>query len=318
MKRELRRTKKNAMAAGTHSNVLVQWKAYQEFCDKYDRNDWPSSSETLCLFAQHLAKRMRSVKSIENYLYGVVKLHLYAGQQPPSLKEFNVQLTLRGLRRLKRHRVKQAKPITPLLLKKIKQTLDFTKSTNVVLWAAFLTAFFLLLRKSNVVPVSQTTFDPKKQLTRGRIQLSSRSVKVKISWSKTIQFNERKVVYKMNRIPGSVLCPVKAFHEMFQRIPACSSSPCFVLKDGLPLSYNMFQYRLKKALKLAGVKRFARYSAHSFRRGGLQWGYEQGIDKSLLKTMGDWKSSCYQIYLSYPKRVRYQAHKLFAKRLNKF
>lgn len=318
LQRKLRRTKRQALAAGTASNVLTQWRAYEKFCYKFDRHEWPATTETLCLFAQHLASRMRSVKSIESYVYGVIKLHLYAGQIPPSMKDFELQLTLRGLRRLLQFRSRQRKPITPKLLKKIKNQLNPHSVVDTVLWAAFLTAFYLLLRKSNIVPVNKKSFDPQKQLTRGMVKLTKNFVKVKIIWSKTIQYRQWVIFYKMEKIPGSVLCPVKAFRDMFRMVPATKSDPCFVMTDGTPLSYNMFQYHLKRTLAKAGVKKWKQYSTHSFRKGGLQWGYTQGIDKKLLKAMGDWRSSCYEVYLSFPKKMRYAAHRVFIQALKNF
>lgn len=314
LRRQLRRTKKQALATGTVSNVLIQWKTYHKFCEKFERHEWPTSTETLCLFAQHLAKKFRSVDSIEHYLQGVKKLHLYAGEQPPDLKSFHLQLTIKGLRRTLRHRIRQAKPITPEILLAINKTLDMSDSTNVVLWAAFLTAFFLLLRKSNIVPLNRHSFDPGKQLSRGQIKVSDKHVRVKIDWSKTIQFRERSVSFKMRRIKNSPLCPVKAFKQMLRRVPANKSAPCFVCADGLPLSYNMFNYRLKKALKQCG-KKYKRFSAHSFRHGGLTWGYKMGVERKMLQAMGDWKSSCFERYLAFSKELRYGAHKKFVKGL---
>lgn len=317
LKRKLEKTKGKALAAGTISNVLIQWRAFNQFCKKFDRTEWPSNTETLCLFAQHLAERMRSVKSIESYLLGAVKLHRYAGETPPDIKSFDVQLTLKGLARKKKHRVRQAKPITPGMLLAIRDQLNFSRAIDVVFWTALLTSFFLLLRKSNIVPINRRSFDPRRQLTRQQIQLTKEWVKIKIYWSKTIQFHQRKLVYKLHRMKHSKLCPVAAFKKMFQLVQGTPQDPCFLCEDGFPLSYSMFKYRLKKYLKQAGVKTKC-ISAHSLRRGGLQWGYEMGIDKKLLKAMGDWKSECYEVYLSFLDRIRQKALELFREGLLRF
>lgn len=305
LKRELKQTKKKAYAEGTIANVLVQWKAFNKFCDKYGIHDWPASTETLCLFAQHLAKRMRSVKTIENYLYAVKKLHLYAGtKQVPNLKDFQIQLTLRGIKRQLRHRVRQAKPLTPKLLLKISQQLDPKNSTHLVFWAALLTGFYLLLRKSNLVPKNQNSFDKKKQLSRKNVHVTKKYVKVVITWSKTIQFNQKKLSLKMYKIPKSRLCPVLAFNNMFAAVRIQQNDPCFLCKNGKPLSYHMLKYYLKKFLKQAKVKKYFLYSGHSMRRGGLDWGYRLGLSKSYLKALGNWKSNCFEAYLSFPKKTR--------------
>lgn len=310
LKKELKKSKKQAYAEGTTANVLTQWRTFNKFCDKYDIHEWPSSTETLCLFAQYLAKRMRSVKSIENYLFGVVKLHLYAGEVAPSLKDFQIQLTLKGLRRRLRHRIKQAEPITPSLLLKIHKLLEFSNPKHTVFWAVLLTGFYLLLRKSNLVPINKITFNPKKQLSRKSVKIKHNKVQVIITWSKTIQFNRKKLKLNMYKIKHSPLCPVRPFQRMFEQITVGPNQPCFSCHDGGPFSYNMLQYYLRTFLAKAGVKKYTRFSAHSLRRGGLEWGYQQGLPRSFLKTLGDWKSDCFKIYLSYPRQVRDKAAKL--------
>lgn len=118
------------MAPGMTSNVLTQWKAYQKFCSKYDLHEWPASKNTLCLFAQYLAKRMRSVQSIDSYLRGVCKLHRYAGEKPPDMVCFEIQTTLKGLKRQLKHKVKQAKPLTPKILKDLYDNMNFKKDLH--------------------------------------------------------------------------------------------------------------------------------------------------------------------------------------------
>ena len=45
--------------------------------------------------------------------------------------------------------------------------LDLKKHRDLVFWAILLVGFFGMLRKSNLIPDSQASFDPIKQLTRG-------------------------------------------------------------------------------------------------------------------------------------------------------
>lgn len=306
------------MAAGTTANVLVQWKAFERFCVKYDTNEWPSSTETLCLFAQHLATRMRSVKSIKSYLFGVKKLHLYAGVSPPNLNEFHLQLTLKGLERQLKHRVMQAKRMTPKILLSIHKRLDKSNKLHAVFWAVLLTGFFLLLRKSNLVPNSKDTFDPLKQLKKKQVKITKDWVKVTVTWSKTIQFNQKRLVLKMFRVPGSLLCPVRAFRVYKGWQAGNPNSPCFECPDGTPFTYSQLQYYLKKFLREANVRKWYRYSAHSLRRGGLEWGYKQGLPKEYLKTLGDWSSDCFEVYLSFSKHTRTKAAKVIRDSLKEF
>lgn len=304
LRSRLRKTKKRAFAEGTTRNNLVKWKAFDRFCNKFNLHEWPTSTNTICLFAQYLAKTFRSVKSIESYLYGVVQLHLFAGTTPPNLKDFQVKLTIRGLKRTLKHRVKQAKPMTPFLLQKIHALLNPANQKNIVFWAILITGFHLLLRKSNLVPDTKSSFDPRKQLTRKQVQVKKQFVRIIITWSKTIQFHQKKLILKMYKSSNRILCPVRAFNRLFCSVSPAPDHPCFLCKDGTPFTYNMLQYELKKYLRLAGVKGWSRYSAHSLRRGGLVWGYKIGLSKKFLKSLGDWSSECFERYLAFPREIR--------------
>ena len=57
---------------------------------------------------------------------------------------------------------KKAAPITPDILKEIYIYLNFDISFDIVLWAFFLLMFFLMARKSNMIPTSIKKFDNKK------------------------------------------------------------------------------------------------------------------------------------------------------------
>lgn len=186
-----------------------------------------------------------------------------------------------------------------------------------MLWAAFLMGFFLLLRKSNLVPNNKKSFDAKKQLTRANVELRKNLVKITINWSKTIQFGQRKLSLRMLKIPHSKLCLVTAFKWMFGRIDTAKTDPCFMLPSGEPLSYNMLTYHLRQILKKAGYKKFAKFSGHSFRRGGLETGFSFGLDKKLLKILGDRRSNSYERYLSFPKKQRQKVAKIFKEKLRK-
>lgn len=66
----------------------------------------------------------------------------------------------------------------------------------------------------------------------------------------------------------------------------------------------MLQHKLKDSLKKVGVHRYFRYSEHSLRRGGLAYGYKIGLSTKYLKSLGDWKSDCFEVYLSFPREIR--------------
>jgi hypothetical protein len=96
-------------------------------------------------------------------------------------------------------------------------------------WCLFLHAFFLMSRKSNLVPNSVKTLNSNKQLCRSNIEINSEKniLLINISWSKTIQFGERNLVVPLISIPDSPLCPVKAYHNMISLVPTTKNSLAF-------------------------------------------------------------------------------------------
>ena len=124
-----------------------------------------------------------------------------------------MRLVLKGLARDNPHCPKQACPITPEMLLSFHQLLELNNTYDATIWCLLLTAFFLLIRKSNLVPNSAKTFQSQKQLIRENIEFDSKNnfLIFHINWSKTIQYGERKLKIPVAAIPGSLLCPVRAY-----------------------------------------------------------------------------------------------------------
>ena len=72
----------------------------------------------------------------------------------PDALEKQMQLFNQGLKNLMPHETKQMQPITPEILLKIYNVVDFTNLTDMVAWVATLVGFTLFLRRSNLVPRS--------------------------------------------------------------------------------------------------------------------------------------------------------------------
>lgn len=136
---------------------------------------------------------------------------------------------LKGLARLNPHCSKQARPITPMILCYILTKLDLNNPCDATFWCLFLHVFFLLFRKSNLVPNSVSSFKPEKQLNRKNIVYDKEIniLLITIKWSKTIQFGERHLIIPIVAIPGSSLCPVKAYLNMVKLVPAVNDAPAY-------------------------------------------------------------------------------------------
>ena len=128
------------------------------------------------------SKSFKSVNSIQNYISGVKTLHLLAGFEYPSENRFSVKLLYRGLALENPHLPHRASPITPDILLQMHKQLDMSNSVDVTYWCSYLFAFFLMARKSNLVPVSVKKFDPSKQLCRKNITVHRDYLVIKILW----------------------------------------------------------------------------------------------------------------------------------------
>jgi len=178
--------------------------------------------------------------SVRNYLSGVKFLHIAPGHKFPSLKEFAIRVTLGGVDRVVLHCPVRAPPVTPHIFKLVQHSFspDFSPE-EITFSCAFLFAFFLLARISNIVPVSVCSFDSHKHLCRGDIVSAPRGLTVMFKWSKTNQTGSCHLQLPLVEIPNLPLYPVAMFHRMCALIPAHSSMPAFVLQS---LDRSLFSY----------------------------------------------------------------------------
>ena len=302
LKQQLKITQRAAYAEGTFKNLEIQWSKYLEFCQEFKCDVMPADVETICLYAQYLSNQFKAPQSVKNYINGVRVLHALNDHPVSAFKSFELNLTLKGIARLKAHTPRQAAPITPEILLAMSNFVGST-TTDIVAWAAILTAFFCMLRKSNLVPTSAHHFDPKKQLKKKDILLNKQSALVDIHWSKTIQFAERALTIPMLVIPGSPLCPVSALKRMRHVIHSEPDQPAFSIGGSRALTYRECTAKLKQWLEQAGWDG-SKFSMHSLRRGGATLAFKAKVPGELIKLQGDWASESYLRYLSIPLEQR--------------
>lgn len=298
LKTQAQESLKSAHASGTRKNLKIQWKAFFLFCHFYNLKTLPCELNTLCLFAQFLSRSFKSVDSIRNYLNGVKVLHLLFDLPFIHFESFYFRLFMKGLKRCNPHTVRAALPITPSILLKIREELNFDDINSYTYWCIFLFAFYLICRKSNLVG---TVDDSSKCLHRENISVFEDYLLVQFRWSKTIQFGERVLEIPIVKNLSSPLCAFSAFKAMCAKFPALASSPAFLVLSGRktkPVSYNMLQNFLKNIVEKIGLDP-TQYSSHSFRRGGATWAFQCGVSSELIQLQGDWKSDAYKLYLRY-------------------
>ena len=298
---EAKKTQSNAYAKGTRVNLQVQWALYFNFCEYFRFSVLPAPKKVLVSFIQFLTKKRTALSSIKNYVAGVKMLHELLDIDTSAFESISVKLMWMGLEKTWTVKVKRATPITPEILADIRDNLDLSIDSHLVFWSACLVGFFVLARKSNLVPISK--FDANKQLSSKHVHFEKDKVKIELHWSKTRRPGQEPIRYPLHKIPGSQVCPFTALKTMFTRIKRKPSDPCFMLKGGVPLTYRQFQKLLKDTLKAVGYEP-STFGSHGLRSGGATWASMSGVPPDMIKLLGDWKSDAYVKYVENPTQSR--------------
>jgi hypothetical protein len=189
-----------------------------------------------------------------------------------------------------------------------------SNTSQLVYWTLFLTAFFSMARKSNLVP-TPTINTPDHFILRSDITLHPEYAILNFRSSKTNQFSSRIHSIPLFKTDNIHICPVTHLHKMFNRVPASSDSPAFILPNHKPITYNAFNSYLKYLIKLIALDP-NNFSTHSFRRGGATLAFQSQVEPELIKFHGDWKSDAYLVYLEYNFSQKLSVSKRMAANIN--
>ena len=110
----------------------------------------PAEVDPLVCFLE-LMSRTCGYQHLKHLLHSIKFLH-QALNLPFPVDNFQVDVTMQGLKRKLANVPFQVLPITPEVLRNIYTHLDMNKKSDLALWCAFLISFYALLRKKNVVP----------------------------------------------------------------------------------------------------------------------------------------------------------------------
>lgn len=158
--------------------------------------------------------------------------------------------------------------------------------------------FFGFLRSGEITVRAAGEYDPQADLSFGDVTLNHREnptvAQIRIKASKTDPFRKGVNIYM--GATGNDLCPVTAIAAY---LAVRRSAPFFQLEGGRPLTREAFVERVRAALTVAGLNA-SQFAGHSFRSGAATTAAERGIEDSLIKILGRWKSSAYLLYLKIP------------------
>ena len=246
-------------------------------------------------------------KTIKAYLSGLRFTQIHLGGGNPFLNDAMPQLeyVLKGIKRVQAHQAKppnQRLPTTGDIMRSLHAVWISEPSDpdKVMLWAAACVGFFGFLRAGEFTSPSLNAFDPEVHLCLSDVALDSHTspsmVRLRIKQSKTDPFRLGVDVFLGST--GGNICPVQAIIR-YITVRSPNPGPLFVTQEGSPLTRAMLVTRLHAALQQAGIPS-SQYSGHSFRIGAATTAARNGMEDSLIQTLGRWKSEAYKIYIRIP------------------
>ena len=255
---------------------------------------------TIILFISQLHVDGLAPGTVKSYLAALRYEQIRRGLGDPGIcKMPRVEYVVKGAKRVKPGAQRRRLPITPEVLAKLREVWDRCPNGRdaKMLWAACCLCFFGFLRSGEVVAPAVAQYDPSCHLCFGDIQVDSQAapscIHVRIKASKTDPF--RRGVTLVIGQTDNVLCPVKAVLSfMVARGPG--AGPLFAWEDKRFLTREAFVAAVRAALTEAGLVA-KDYAGHSFRIGAATTAARQGIQDSLIKTLGRWESAAYTKYI---------------------
>lgn len=235
------------------------------------------------MFLLHLALQGMAYVSINNQVSALVTLGKLHGLDIDIRGDFNIRLTLMGLRRILGDTPSPKDELLPIDLIKMSK---FVNPTDFLEWSTWTGVVFLyrsMLRKCHVFSCD---FDDN-MLARKDIVFTKYGMLVSVSRSKTIQYRER-----THEIPicqgGGGLCAVSLIKAYFDQFPTIMSAPLLsTFKEGKlnNVPYTTALLNLKRWAKSAGIQKDV--GMHSLRRGSATLMSLGGIPINDIKNRGD-------------------------------
>ena len=319
LEHHLRFVQSHAWARNTRRTLNSQAKAFKEFTSAADIEWLPVTPRQLCWYAiwLYVVRGLKSPKSIRMYLSAVRTMHRKIGLTCATPSTYGpLEQCISGLKRLLQHRVKKAKPITPVILRNLLLSPPLTPlcPTQAMMDTTFraltLLLFQSMLRSSNMMPENRHDFDARYVLKWGNVEKVSYGVLLTITISKTNQFGEYDHLIPLAASPDSRFCPVRALEtlaRMYGPEYMSPDTPVFLIPTPsgrfVPLKKQEFVDWLRSRLAAMGLPA-EDFSVHSFRHGGVQQCVLNEPNKALVQLASGHSSEAIMGYAQIPPERR--------------
>ena len=292
------------LAGSTQRAYRSGERRYTDFCTAAALVPFPALESTLIAFVAFLFKEGLSASSIKLYLAAIRHCQIALGMGDPHIASMpKLEYITKGVRRITSARERRPRlPITPSVMRKLKDAWEHLPCWEdaAMLWAASCLCFFGFLRMGEVVVPSDTAYDSTVHLNWEDVRVNSRSqpqwLEVRIKASKTDPFRQGVSIYV--GATGRWLCPVASMLA-YMVLRGNHVGPLFMFKNGQFLTRARFVSAMRMALRESGFNS-SLYAGHSFRIGAATTAAQQGLQDSLIQTLGRWRSSAYTLYIQTP------------------
>lgn len=194
--------------------------------------------------------------------------------------------------------------ITTALLLQFEEHFDLLDADDLTIRAASWNATTLLLRMSEFVPSSLTDAAAKRAthahadtiLRFGSLLPPPPAWRLHLQASKTDIFRRGvDLLLCHTRAVGTLTDMLTARRRLSSSAPT-PNSPLFIMGNGLPLTRSVLLRRVASLARACGINP-ALHGGVSFRAGGATSLARAGVPDHLIKVIGRWNSTCYQLYI---------------------
>ena len=294
-----------AISSSTRTAYSSGVRQYLDFCLAHNlaskENLLPApTEENLVYFVASLQGNVQ-YRTVKLYLAAIANFYVEQGTPLRTDNMFQLHRILKGIKRTSTPQKRTRRPITIQILSEISDLLGpaFSEELDtVMLWAAFTLAFFGFLRVSEFTCSSSKSFPAVKDVVFVPNIQNPDHIKVRIKQSKTDPFRQGTTltIAKSN----STVCAVIALRDyLLQRNPSTNDEPLFMLQNGQPLSRSTLNSNLRELLNILGYLE-TEFAPHSFRIGAATTAAAANMPPWLIKTLGRWRSDCYELYIRTP------------------
>jgi len=294
------------LAQSTQRTYQSGQKKYLLFCEAGGFKATPSSETVLCRFVAHIAEAGLRVRTIKVYLSAIRHLHIAEGESDPFGPGLHrLHYIMQGIKRAEAEKgveKRQRLPITPCILSKMRMVWEESDQPDKeMLWAACCVGFFGFLRTGEMTVPSDEAYDPACHLSWSDVAVDNPDnpevIRLHIKQSKTDPF--RKGIYLYMGKTCSESCPVKSLLNYMVR-RGKKEGPLFLFRNGSYLTRQRLVDAMRKALLKAGLDP-VQFCGHSFRIGAATTAAKNGMEDSVIKTLGRWRSLAYLEYIRIPR-----------------